>query len=121
MPLGKLIDQGSELLDPKYQPLFAKLKGFYEQVLPQRERSKTRLSSYVHGFAEISNRGPLCLRENVKHHLLRVDRPTLESLPGHRPRMGRGVTGFLNFSNLLNRLITRESLQSFVFVSRASS
>lgn len=96
------------------------LSRFLEEVFPRDTRRSTRLASQLHGLAELNERGKSKLRTDVCEELLRLDGAYVSDLPGHRARPS-GLRGMLQphptFSPHLDRLVARDALQRFQFVS----
>ncbi len=104
-------------------PLTQRLRGFLEELLPLETRRATRLRSQLHGLADLFGHGPASLKTTTAEWLLEQAPAFVKSLPGHKDRQA-GMYGMLNgtrFRPELDRLLGRDALQEFEFVTGRSA
>ena len=120
-PLGPMLQEllGAYRSEP---PVLQKLRLHYEKYVPSDKRVNARLLSRVMGIANITRLGADTIRAEAAEFLLEKDPTYVRNLPGHRdapeaPFPRRGPTWDTKFSPLLDKLLTKEALQKFRFVT----
>lgn len=106
-------------------PVLQKLRVFYEEYVPSNKLVNARLLSRVMGIANITRLGADTIRTEAAEFLLEKDPTYVRNLPEHReareapeaPFIRRGLTWETKFSPLLDKLLTKEALQKFRFVT----
>jgi hypothetical protein len=103
-------------------PVLQRVEAFYEKYVPSAERVNARLLSRVMGVANIGRLGADAIRTEAAEFLLEKDPTYVRSLPQHRDALEaafnrRGPTSGTKFSPLLDKLLTKDTLQKFRFVT----
>lgn len=105
-------------------PVLGRLMRYYAEHVPRDARVSARLLSKLLDVAEVASRGADTIRREAAKFLLSRDPTYIRSLPGHsEPQPSRPFRGAASwnqdpiFSPLLNKLLTKEVLSEFRFVT----
>lgn len=122
-PLGLMLQGLLSAYRSRGEPsVLQELKLFYDKYVPWDKRVKAGLLSRVMGIANITRPGADTIRTEAAKFLLEKDPTYVRSLPEHRdaaedPLPRRGPTSDIKFSPLLDKLVTKDALQKFRFVT----
>jgi hypothetical protein len=121
--LGELIMRVKPVLAPTE---WERIQQFYVQCFPKQSRNHVAFKSTLYQVVRLA-RGTKhpWLDDEVKGHLLEVEKEIIEALPGHKTlEPGDGFDGFIvlqghTFSPVLDRLISRDVFRALEYVEPA--
>lgn len=122
-PLGPMLKELMAAYSTKKPPAVVRRAfEFYQRLVPRADRVAARVFSKLLEIVNIARHGADTIREEAAEYLLEVAPKIVRALPGHKDGTKPfGPSSFFSskttFSPLLDKLLTKEALQEFRFVS----